>query len=812
MRERYYINRNWKFSDSFEGSLLIEPMKNGTIVELPHTFEYTPYNYIDKARMNVQCVYQRMLNIREEWQDKRIFLTFEGSAYRTSVYVNGVNLIIHESASAPFTVEIGTKIRFNEENLITVLVDSRSNITQPPFVKDNPVDVIPFCGIYREAYITITDKVSMENVFYRAETSLPPDTKGMNRDKLVEYRVPGTIKTNIELSRDAIKMAKEGRLSIRQFLNQDEISYQPLFAKGETVTSTGPVQLWDLDAPVCYRIQTDLLLDDVVIDTDVSMVGFRTAVFNQSGFYLNGRKVKIRGIVRQQIYPYAGYAMPESLQRLDARILKEELHVNAVRCCGEYPSEYFLDECDKRGILVLCETPGYRNLGGEDFKKAHLQNVEDMIKAGRNHPSIFLWGTRINGSPTSNIDREAVEIAHRLDPTRPTAGERIDLNANFYEDVYAYTDLSYSGKTAPLLSKAEVTSDMSKPYLVCGYLGESISVKPTDSAKRKISQIVRAAGVLDAQSFLDDVCGSFAISMCDHPTMAENTAEDGIAYHGVLDSFRNKKPVAGVFSSQNNMVPELSVYPPLSGDRERWEGFGEVYILTNMDSVRVYRDGTFVCEYFKEDSPFGHMRHGPLVMNDFLGDVFDDEDPNSEQVKRIKRLLNQMATGGISSFFVPGKIMDRLIARLVYKTDRRQLLRMYEKYVSRSHEYKFEGIKNGKVRISHTIKPDNGKYLKTDASALNLIERHGYDVIQIRITVNNGCGEVLSDFGEPIIINTHGPVEVIGPAIIPLRGGMAGAYIKSVGKEGEANVTVSCGNLTPAKIDLNIIRAPEEEI
>lgn len=812
MRERYYLNRNWNFFNNFEGSLLIEPMDGGVEVELPHAFETMPYNYIDKAVMGVQCVYQRTVRLKDEWRDKRIFLTFEGSAYKTSVYVNGVNLIIHESSSAPFTIEIGTKCRFDEENLITVIVDSRPSITQPPFVNDNPVDTIPFCGIYREVYITVTDKVSMESIFYRAETSLPPDTKGLNRDNLATYTLPGTIKTSIELSRDAIRMAKDNRLAIRQLLNNDEISYQPLPESGETVTSTGPIQLWDLDSPVCYRLQTDLMLDDSVIDTHVSMIGFRTAVFNQSGFYLNGRKVKIRGVVRYQSFPYVGYAMPESLQRLDARILKEELHVNAVRCCGEYPSEYFLDECDKRGILVFCETPGYRYIGGDEFKIAHLKNVEDMVKAGRNHPSIFLWGTRINGSPTSDLDRQAVEIAHSLDPTRPTAGERIDINTPFYEDVYSYTDFSYSGKSSPLLSKAEVTSDMSKPYIVSGYLGESFPVKPTDSAKRKTAQIVRAAGVLDAQSFLDDVCGSFALSMCDHPTMAENATEDGIAYHGVMDSYRNKKPVAAVFSSQNNIVPELSVYPPLSGDRERWDGFGEVYILTNMDSVRVYRDGTYICEYLKEDSPYGHMRHGPLIMNDFLGDVFSEDDSNSDQVKRTKKLLNQMATGGISSFFVPGKIMDRLISRLVYKADRRQLLSMYEKYVSKSHEYKFEGIKDGKIKITHTIRPDNRKYLKVDVSALNLIERHCYDVIQIRITVTNGCGEVLSDFAEPIIVNTHGPIEVIGPAIIPIRGGMAGTYVKSIGVEGEADITISCANLTPVRTDINIIRAPEEEI
>lgn len=813
MYKKLFLNRNWKYTEVFSGSLLIEPMKEGVEVDIPHTFKETSFNYVDTETIRDQSIYQRTFFANEEWKGKRIILTFEGVAQRASVYINGVNLKIHECGSTPFSMEISSKVAFGADNLITVLADSRKSVTQPPFMGDEPVDDIPFGGIYRDVYLEVKEQVSMKAVHYIAETSLPPDTRGMNKDKLVRYQVPGRLISRIELTDAATRMAEEHRLYVRQMLNDVEIAYQPLSKSGETNTATGLVYLWDIDSPVCYRIQTDLIFDDQVIDTDVSLVGFRTAVFDQSGFYLNGRKVKIRGIARHQIFPYVGYAMPESMQRFDAKLLKEELRVNAVRTIGGVPSPYFVDECDKRGILVFCETPGYRHVGNEVFKNAHLKNVEEMVRTYRNHPSIFLWGTRISGSVSQSIDRDTAAIARAMDGTRATAGERLERDMECYEDVYSFTDMSFSGKGgAPLLSKEEVTSDMSKPYLVSGYLGESFPVKPTDSPRRKAGQIAYASSILDAQAFLDDVCGSFALSMCDHLSMAETAAEDGIVYHGFMDAFRNKKPVCSVFSTQNNPEPELSVYPPLSGDRERWDGFGEVYIITNTEKVRVYRDDEFICDYSAKDSPFGHMRHGPILMDDFLGDAISEGDVKVDQAKRVKKMLNQMAIGGLSSFLQPGQVMDRILSRIMFRMSRRQLLDLYEHYVSKSHEYKFEGINDGEVVITKVIRPSKAQFLKADPSARNLIERHGYDVVSIRILVSNESGEILTNFSEPIIVNTRGPIKLVGPGIIPLRGGMAGVYIRSMGQEGDAEVTISCGGLAPKKISFNVFLAPEEVI
>lgn len=90
--------------------------------------------------------------------------------------------------------------------------------------------------------------------------------------------------------------------------------------------------------------------------------------------------------------------MPESMQRMDADILKYELGVNAVRTSHYPQSHYFIDQCDRIGLLVFMEIPGWQHIGDEAWKDQAVINVRDMVMQYRNHTSIILWGVRINES------------------------------------------------------------------------------------------------------------------------------------------------------------------------------------------------------------------------------------------------------------------------------------------------------------------------------------------------------------------------------------------------------------------------------
>ena len=126
--------------------------------------------------------------------------------------------------------------------------------------------------------------------------------------------------------------------------------------------------------------------------------------------------------------------MPESMQRMDADILKYELGVNAVRTSHYPQSHYFIDQCDRIGLLVFMEIPGWQHIGDEAWKDRAVINVRDMVMQYRNHTSIILWGVRINESQDDDdFYRRTNAVAHELDPSRPTGGVRAHKRAAFWK-------------------------------------------------------------------------------------------------------------------------------------------------------------------------------------------------------------------------------------------------------------------------------------------------------------------------------------------------------------------------------------------
>ena len=211
------------------------------------------------------------------------------------------------------------------------------------------------------------------------------------------------------------------------------------------------VHPWSIEHPTLYTLTVQLIrpgsagLPDRVLDEKTIRFGFRTVQFVAGGLYLNGQRVELRGLNRHQSYAYQGYAMPDSIQQLDAQLLKKQLGCNAVRTSHYPQSPAFLDACDELGLLVFVEMPGWQHIGDEAWQAQALQNCREMVCQCRNHPSVFLWGVRVNGSSDNEaFYKRTNEAVHRLDPTRPTGGVRIARKSQLLEDVYAYNDYSYS--------------------------------------------------------------------------------------------------------------------------------------------------------------------------------------------------------------------------------------------------------------------------------------------------------------------------------------------------------------------------------
>ena len=115
-----------------------------------------------------------------------------------------------------------------------------------------------------------------------------------------------------------------------------------------------------------------------------------------------------------------------------------------------------------------------------------MKNVEDMVLQYRNHPSIIMWGVRIN---ESQDDHELYErtnaVARALDPSRQTGGVRNGRKGDFIEDVYTYNDFSHEGKRPGCLPKKEVTPDMQRAYLITEHNGHMFPTKSFDCEEKR---------------------------------------------------------------------------------------------------------------------------------------------------------------------------------------------------------------------------------------------------------------------------------------------------------------------------------------
>lgn len=797
--ERIYLNDGWRFTEHYQEAY-VQPDYDDHAwlqVRLPHTCKETPFHYFDEQACQMTCGYRKTLHAPVEWKGKRILLTVGAAAHDSEVFVNGISAGTHHCGYTAFTIDLSAWLQYGKDNSLFIKVDSHEDLNIPPF--GHVIDYLTYGGIYRDVYLDIKNRSCIEDVFVTTRFA----GRGMKKD---ENGIRFCEKSAV-LSEVTIKEPKPGlrlRQSIRKKGEEDfhvlEKETVPEQYDGETFTDvivrqTGTVALWDVEHPVLYELKTELLEGDRLLDEEVVTFGYRKAVFHADGFYLNGRKLKIRGLNRHQSYPYVGYAMPESMQRLDADILKYELGVNAVRTSHYPQSHYFLDRCDELGLLVFTELPGWQHIGDEAWKKQAVENVADMIRQYRNHTSIILWGVRINESVDDDEFYERTNaVAHALDPGRMTGGVRCYKKSSLLEDVYTYNDFLHDGKTKGCDSKRNVTSDMTKPYLISEYNGHMYPTKAFDWEGHRAEHAIRHANVLNEVAKQEDIAGSFGWCMFDYHTHKDFGSGDRICYHGVMDMFRNAKPAAAVYLSQQEEEPVLEVTSSMDIGEHPGSRHGDVYIITNADSVRMYKNDRFIKEYQSSDSFFRYLAHGPILLDDYIGDVLEkNENMTYRQAEDVKAVLNQAANYGMAGlsaamYAKAAKLM------LVYHMKMADAVRLYNRYIGnwggKSTVYRFEAVKNGEVVKTLVKKPMQKVILKAEADHVRLKETHTYDVAAVRIRAVDENGNVLPYFNEPLQFETEGPIELIGPDVCSLQGGMGGTYVKSIGKAGEAKLYI----------------------
>ncbi len=759
----------WEFTEHWSEDFM-RGEGSAQAVRLPHTVKGISLHYAGPEDYEMLCGYRRILNVGEELRGKRLFLQFDGAAHIATVYINGVECAHHRTGYTAFRAEITELVRFGGDNLIAVKLDSTENPEVPPF--GFVIDYLTYGGLYREVWLDVREREYIEDVYI---TTPKTDT--------VDVKV----------------RAGEGNVVI-SILDGDKLLAS---IKGRSASFRIPtVTAWSCEEPKLYTCRVEL-----GEDVREEHFGFRTAEFRVDGFYLNGQKTFLRGLNRHQSYPYIGYAAPESLQREDARILKEELCCTAVRTSHYPQSHYFIDECDRRGLLVFMEIPGWQHIGGESWQQQAVENTREMVLQYRNHPSIILWGVRINESQDNDeLYRRTNAVARELDPSRATSGVRFIMKSSLLEDVYGYNDFSHTGNNPGVRKKKQVMAAQDKPLMITEHNGHMFPTKSFDPWWKRQEQAMRHFRVQNEAAESGEHVGCFGWCMFDYPTHKDFGSGDRVCYHGVLDAFRNPKPAASLYASQGEERPVLEIGSPMDIGDYAGGRTGDTYIFTNADEVELYKNDKFVKGFTPHKSK--GLPHHPILLDDTIGCLLESEEGfDKAKAGTLRLCLLSAAKHGLEG--MPLKDMLRMgYAMLHYKIDMAQATELYGKYVGNwggeATRWRFVAKKNGQTVAESTRCPGKKLHLELTLSADRLAEKQSYDMAAVRIRIADEFGNTASYAQLPVSLSLSGDAELAGPTVVTAEGGMCGTYVRSIGKAGKAVLTVSCPQCEDVSAEFDI--------
>ncbi len=762
------INRNWRYHPAKVDGAQAPDFDDSAFesVVVPHTNVRLPWHNFDDKEYEFISTYRRRFKLPQDTAGKHVFVDFEGAMTASTVWINGVALGEYKGGFTPFSFELTPHLHADAENVLVVQLDSTERSDIPPFGYE--IDYMTFGGIYREVSLRIVPSTYIDNIFAR-----PKDVLSDNRSLDVDCFIAGQFTKKDRLSlevelRDGDQAVAKGAHAIEPTAPEENASAAavdpttsaPVYASAEmkndplchtiSLTQLGNIQLWDLDHPKLYTVHVRLLRAGKAIDEETRRIGFREATFTDHGFSLNGKIIKLRGLDRHQTFPFVGQAMPARVQRQDAKILRNNLHCNIVRTSHYPQSRHFLDCCDEIGLLVLEEIPGWQHIGDEAWKQVAIDNVGRMIRRDWNHPSIILWGVRINESKDDhNFYVRTNALAHALDRTRQTGGIRNFQESEFLEDVFTMNDFGFPLK---------------KPnhprYLNTEFVGHTFPTKTTDDDERQREHTLRHARIHNQLASDPQYAGGIGWCAFDYNTHSNFGSGDRICYHGVTDIFREPKPAAGFYKSQCDPAEEIVLEPAFHWARgDEAVGFTKAVICSNCDHLKVFT---------RADSDVKNPWQ-PLA----------ELDPDRTEFQYLK---------------YPPFILD------------------VSKYRAGWGDLRIDGYLQGKQVISKSLSGrgvDRKFVLVADDSAL---VADGADTTRVVMRVTDEFGAMRTYANDPIIFTLEGPAELIGDNPFSLIGGTGAVWVRAKEEAGTVRLSAKHPRLGTQTVEFTLTAAPQEAV
>ncbi|HVH72871.1 MAG TPA: glycoside hydrolase family 2 TIM barrel-domain containing protein [Candidatus Dormibacteraeota bacterium] len=575
--------------------------------------------------------YQRHFALPEEFRGSRVFLHFAGVMVGATPVINGHELPRHSGGYLPFRYEVTDWLR-KGENVLAMTVDSRWSNVPPEGAPGGAarIDYLEPGGIHRGARLEAAPSIFLSDVVAKPAHVLEETRRVEVVCTLDAARTTtGPLEVHVELkdgaqvvsrASETLRIEKEGQAQVQL-----------------TLSNLGNIVLWDLDTPQLYDVVTTLSVRGKPVHDHRVRIGLREARFELDGFFLNGHRLQLFGLNRHELYPYVGGAMAPRVLRRDAEIICREFNCNIVRCSHYPQSEAFLDACDELGLLVWEEVPGWGYVGDEAWKELLIQDTKDMVVRDRNHPSIVVWGVRVNESANDvELYRRTTAVAKSLDDSRPasgsmTPGSRKTWQQDWHEDVFAFDD--YHSAPDGSVGIAEPVPDV--PYMLAEAVGQFNyrSGKGFDNRYRRAGEVKlqEQQAIWHAQAHSKAaanprICGVIAWCGFDYASLIN--AHNAVKCPGVADVFRIPKLGASFYQAQCDPevrpVIQPNFYWDFGAQTPRGPG-AKAAVFSNCERLEVFLDGRPHSTLYPDVANFPHLRHPP-----FFADLEVDGAAHSE--------------------------------------------------------------------------------------------------------------------------------------------------------------------------------------
>lgn len=392
MSETIVLNTGWTFTKEEHS----EP------VTLPHTWNAVDGQDGGNDYYRGSCTYALQLPAIRLPEGGRAVLQFDGVAMTAVVNLNGQKVAEHKGGYSTFRVDITDVLQ--DTNNLTVEVDNSDNDTVYP----QKADFTFYGGIYRDVTLHI---LPAAHFAMKENGAVPVKVTPVVTD-LATRRCEVTVEALV-VDADRVRFALDGQ----------EMSAPVENGTAKAVFTLENARLWNgLDDPYLYTVTASL--DNG--ETQSARFGCRKFEIDpQEGFFLNGRSYPLRGVSRHQDRKGVGVAITKEMMEEDLALILE-MGANTIRLAHYQHAQAFYDLCDEKGLVIWAEIP-YITMHMHNGRANTLTQMEELIVQNYNHPCIAVWGLSNEITAASPVNEELLEnhralndLAHRLDPTRPT--------------------------------------------------------------------------------------------------------------------------------------------------------------------------------------------------------------------------------------------------------------------------------------------------------------------------------------------------------------------------------------------------------